>query len=199
MAESSSVPPTNPDGTDLTPEQIAEQISRKGAGEAANALQDLDDALALKVLERLAPGVVGDIIPLLADERRGRLFAAGPSALTHQWSLNQAFPEDSIGRLMEPPTAVFHPHETVLEATDKVRALVKKIFITYCFITDEAGKLVGIVTMRDLLVSDGGAKLADVMLKDPFSLSPNMSLNDAMNSVATVTFRFTRSAMTPAR
>ncbi|MEQ1857780.1 MAG: magnesium transporter, partial [Longimicrobiales bacterium] len=164
-------------------EQLAEQISRMGAGEAARALQDLDDALALKVLERLAPGVVGDIIPLLADDRRGRLFAAGPSALTHQWSLNQAFPEDSIGRLMEPPTAVFHPNETVLEATDKVRALVKKIFITYCFITDEGGKLVGIVTMRDLLVSDGAARLADVMLKDPFSLSPNMSLTDAMNSV----------------
>jgi magnesium transporter len=154
-----------------------------GAGEAARALESLDDAVALKVLERLAPGVVGDIIPHFADERRGRLFAAGPAALTQQWSLNQAFPEDSIGRLMEPPTAVFQPEETVAEATEKVRVLVKKIFVTYCFITDEHGKLVGIVTMRDLLVSAGAQKLADVMLKDPFSLSPNTTLTDAMNSV----------------
>jgi len=166
-----------------TTEQIAEQLSRMGAGEAARALEELDDAVALKVLERLAPGIVGDIIPHLADERRGRLFAAGPAALTHQWSLNQAFPEDSIGRLMEPPAAVFRPSETVAEATDKVRVLVKKIFVTYCFITDETGKLVGIVTMRDLLVSDGAARLADVMLKDPFYLNPTTSLTDAMNSV----------------
>jgi magnesium transporter len=154
-----------------------------GAGDAARALDDLDDALAIKVLERLNPGVVGDIIPYLADERRGRLFAAGPSALTHQWSLNQAFPEDSIGRLMEPPTAVFHPDETVAEVTEKVRVLVKKIFVTYCFITDESGKLVGIVTMRDLLVSAGTSKLRDVMLKDPFALSPTTSLTEAMTSV----------------
>src|SRR5688572_22072421 len=150
-----------------------------GAGEAARALEALDDAVALKVLERLNPGVVGDIIPHFADERRGRLFAAGPSALTHQWSLNQAFAENSIGRLMEPPTAVFHPNETVAEVTDKVRALVKKIFVTYCFITDETGKLVGIVTMRDLLVSDTSTRLQDVMLKDPFVLSPTTSLTDA--------------------
>jgi magnesium transporter len=154
-----------------------------GAGEAARALEGLDDAVALQVLERLNPGVVGDIIPHLADERRGRLFAAGPSALTHQWSLNQAFAEDSIGRLMEPPTAVFHPTETVAEVTEKVRVLVKKIFVTYCFITDEAGKLVGIVTMRDLLVSDPSSRLQDVMLKDPFVLSPATSLTDAMKAV----------------
>ncbi|MBM4184235.1 MAG: magnesium transporter [Gemmatimonadetes bacterium] len=169
--------------TNTSLEELAGQISRMGAGEAAQALEALEDDLALKVLERLAPGVVGDIIPHLGDDRRGRLFAAGPSALTHQWSLNQAFPEDCIGRLMEPPTAVFHPDETVAEASERVRVLVKKVFVTYCFVTDAGGKLVGIVTMRDLLVSDGAARLADVMLKEPFYLSPTTSLTDAMNSV----------------
>ncbi|MSR20313.1 MAG: magnesium transporter [Gemmatimonadetes bacterium] len=84
---------------------------------------------------------------------------------------------------MEPPTAVFHPSETVGEVTDKVRDLVKKIFVTYCFITNDAGKLVGIVTMRDLLVSDPSSRLQDVMLTDPFVLSPTTSLTDAMKAV----------------
>ena len=182
MAQSSP-PPEGPAGTGHSTERLAEDISRMGPSEAARALEALDDAVALKVLERLNPGVVGDIIPNLSDERRGRLFAAGPSALTQQWSLNQAFAEDSVGRLMEPPTAVFHPSETVAEVTDKVRELVKKIFVTYCFITDETGKLVGIVTMRDLLVSDPSSRLQDVMLKDPFVLSPTTRLTDAMKAV----------------
>jgi magnesium transporter len=154
-----------------------------GAGEAARALQQLDDEAALKVLQRLNPAVVGDIIPRLDEERRGRLFAKGPSALMHQWSLNQAFPEDTIGRLMEPPTAVFRPDETVAEVTEKVRDLVKKIFVTYCFVTDDSGKLVGIVTMRDLLISAPTSRLADVMLRDAFYLTPTTTLQDAMNSV----------------
>jgi magnesium transporter len=162
---------------------VADEIARMGAGEAARALQQLDDEAALKVLQRLNPAVVGDIIPRLDEERRGRLFAKGPSALMHQWSLNQAFPEDTIGRLMEPPTAVFRPEETVAEVTEKVRELVKKIFVTYCFVTDEAGKLVGIVTMRDLLISPPTSRLADVMLRDAFYLTPNTTLQDAMNSV----------------
>jgi len=182
VAEPVSASPEEPTATP-SPEQLAEQVSRMGAREAARALEELDDAVALKVLERLAPGVVGDIIPHLTDERRGGMFAAGPAALTHQWSFNQAFPEDSVGRLMEPPTATFRPTETVSEAIEKVKSLVKKIFVTYGFIIDDAGKLVGIVTMRDLLVSDPGARLADVMLKDPFYLSPTTSLKDAMNSV----------------
>jgi magnesium transporter len=166
-----------------TIEEIADQLARMGGGEAARAMEQLDDSVAVQVLQRLNPGIVGDIIPHLGEEKRGRLFAAGPSALMNQWSLNQAFPEDSIGRLMEPPTAVFHPSETVAEVTEKVRDLVKKIFVTYCFVTDEAGKLVGIVTMRDLLVSAPSSRLADVMLRDPFYLTPNTTLSDAMNSV----------------
>jgi magnesium transporter len=166
-----------------TVEDVADDVSRMGAGEAARALEQVDDEVALKVLQRLNPGVVGDIIPHLDEERRGRLFSKGPSALMHQWSLNQAFAEDTIGRLMEPPTAVFRPEETVAEVTDKVRDLVKKIFVTYCFVTDAGGKLVGIVTMRDLLVSPASARLADVMLRDPFYLTPTTSLTDAMNSV----------------
>jgi magnesium transporter len=171
-------PPTTP-----TTEEIADHLARLGATDAARALNELADDVALSVLQRLSPGIVGDIIPHLGEEKRGRLFAAGPSALMHQWSLNQAFPEDSIGRLMEPPTAVFRPQETVAEVVEKVRDLVKKIFVTYCFVTDEAGKLVGIVTMRDLLVSSPSSRLADVMLRDPFHLTPNTTLTEAMNSV----------------
>ena len=181
MAQSPQTTLSRP--TTPTTEEIADHLARLGATDAARALNELADDVALGVLQRLSPGIVGDIIPHLGEEKRGRLFAAGPSALMHQWSLNQAFPEDSIGRLMEPPTAVFRPQETVAEVVEKVRDLVKKIFVTYCFVTDEGGKLVGIVTMRDLLVSSPSSRLADVMLRDPFHLTPNTTLTEAMNSV----------------
>jgi magnesium transporter len=37
--------------------------------------------------------------------------------------------------------------------------------------------------MRDLLVSDGGARIGDIMLRDPFSLSASDALADAMRTV----------------
>ena len=166
-----------------TAEQIAEDLRLMDDVEAARMLGTLPDAVVIDVLQRMNPAVVADIIPEMADEQRTRLVATGPEAITRQWALNQAYPEDTIGRLMEPPTAVFEPDQTVGEVASRVRSLVKKIFITYCFVTDDQGRLIGIVTMRDLLVSDAGARIGDVMLKDPFFLRVDADLSDAMKVV----------------
>lgn len=164
-------------------DQLAADLARMGPHEAAQALSELTDALALDVLQRMNPALVGDILPEMAEGRRAKLFLSGPPALTHQWNLNQTYDEDSVGRLMEPPTAMFRPTTTVAEVSKQVKELVKKIFVTYCFVTDESGRLVGIVTMRDLLVSEPFQKLSDVMLKDPFFLRPETPLMDAMKLV----------------
>src|SRR5687768_8077915 len=110
------------------------------AVEAARAVEKLDPELAIDVLRRMNPALVGDIIPEMADEHRQRLVATGPQSLTRQWSLNLGYPDESVGRLMEPPTAVFRPHQTVGEVVGRVRDLVKKIFITYLFVVDEIGR-----------------------------------------------------------
>ena len=154
-----------------------------GSQDAASVIDGLSDALAMDVLQRINPALVADLLPKLPDERRERLFAAGPKHLTAQWTLNATFPVDTIGRLMEPPTAVFRPTDSVGEASVRVKELVKKIFVTYCFVCDDTNKLVGLVTMRDLLVSSPSARLADVMLKNPFALKPATPLMDAMKQV----------------
>ena len=166
-----------------TAEQIAEDLRLMDDVEAARMLGTLPDPVVIDVLQRMIPAVVADIIPEMADEQRTRLVATGPQAVTRQWALNLAYPEDTIGRLMEPPTAVFKADQTVGEVASRVRSLVKKIFITYCFVTDDRGRLIGVVTMRDLLVSNASARLGDVMLKDPFFLRVDADLSDAMKVV----------------
>lgn len=162
---------------------IADEVTRLDSVEAARTLEKLGDRLVIEVLSHLNPAMVADIIPEMPDEHRERLVATGPRALTRQWAVNMAYPEDAIGRLMEPPTAVFHPHQTVGEVVARVRRLVSRIFITYCFITDDEGRLVGIVTMRDLLVSDSSALIGDVMMRDVFHLRASGALSDAMKQV----------------
>ncbi len=166
-----------------SPENLAEDLRIMDDVDAAKTLGTLPDALVIDVLQRLNPAVVADIIPEMEDAQRARLVATGPRSVTRQWQLNLAYPEDTIGRLMEPPTAIFQPDQTVGEVTARVRELVKKIFITYCFITDEDGRLVGVVTWRDLLVSDPAARIRDVMLTDPFYLRVDQELADAMKLV----------------
>ncbi len=167
----------------IDPDKLAADLARMPVRDAAVVVEGLSDKLALDVLQRVNPAVVSDIIAELDELRRRQLFETGPKVLTEQWTLNTTFEPETIGRLMEPPTAVFNPHDTVGFASERVRELVKKIFVTYCFVCDDERRLVGIVTMRDLLVSDDSQKLSDVMLKNPFYLKPATPLMEAMKQV----------------
>ena len=44
------------------------------------------------------------------------------------------------------------------ETTARIRELVKTTFVTYGFVTDDSGVLLGVVTMRDLLLADDAAR-----------------------------------------
>ena len=91
-----------------------------------------------------------------------------------------SYPEQSIGSLMEPPIAVFPPQMTVAEATEEIRELAGRRMFTYGYITDKAGVLLGVVTMRDLLLHEKTERLEEFMLRQPFFLQADMDLMEAM-------------------
>src|SRR5687768_14430620 len=100
-----------------------------------------------------------------------------------QWLRNDRYPEDTIGRLMEPATAVFPREQSIADTIDAVRELAKTSFVTYGFVVDDDGRLQGVITMRDLLLSPREQRLEDVMLRDPFFLVPETELPEAMKQV----------------
>ncbi|MEP6663432.1 MAG: magnesium transporter, partial [Verrucomicrobiota bacterium] len=89
------------------------------------------------------------------------------------------------GHLMEPPLAIFRPEVTIARAIEELRQLVKKAFITYGFVTDTQGKLLGVVAMRELALGTGTERLDEIMVKKPFYLLPTTTLIDAMRAVVT--------------
>ena len=86
---------------------------------------------------------------------------------------------------MEAAPAIFPPQTPVADVVEAMRERVKRQLITYIFATDADGKLVGVVTFRELLYALPGQTLADVMVRNPFFLHPQTSLVDAMREVVT--------------
>jgi magnesium transporter len=93
------------------------------------------------------------------------------------------YPKDAIGRMMEPVVAAFPPGQTVGETVDHLRERVKTSFITYVYVVDADDRLLGIVTMRDLLFNDAASTLEQVMLRNVFALRADTPLMDAMKLV----------------
>jgi len=96
-------------------------------------------------------------------------------------TVTATYATDQIGHLIEPPIAVFPPHLTVAEAIERVRALAATTrLFTYGHIVDEAGVLLGIITMRDMLLHEKEERLENFMLRNPFTLRADLPLQDAM-------------------
>jgi magnesium transporter len=89
-----------------------------------------------------------------------------------------------VGDLMKPALAVFRPETTVAQATEALRVLTKTAFITYCFVTDEAGTLVGVVVMREMLLATPDTRLDAIMITNPFSFPKDCKLEDALKTAA---------------
>ena len=162
---------------------LADELSRLAPQDGAARLAALPDAQVADVLRSLGPALADGLLLALGDERRRAVLAAAPIEEGRQWARNFTYPDDSVGRLMEPPQAVFGPELSVAETTARIRELVKTTFVTYGFVTDESGVLLGIVTMRDLLLADERARLEAIMLRDPFALRPEQPLVEAARQV----------------
>ena len=172
----------------LSSNELVVHISNLTPAAAAERLEPIADEQAAEVLAQINPARADDVMLAMGDARRLAVIEAAPEANSRQWTTNFACPEGSVGRLMEPPHAIFPPELSVAETIERIRKLVKSIFVTYGFIVDEAGALIGVVTMRDLLLADKASRLQDIMLRDPFYLWHDCELLEAMKLVVNLHF-----------
>jgi magnesium transporter len=162
---------------------LVNELKRRDARDGAQLLSQEPALLAAQVLQELHPGLTSAILERLSEDFSAWVLAATPNETARQWARNQTYEEGTIGRLMEPAVAVFPPEITVKEAVNRLRAVIRTAFITYCYVVDQTGRLTGLITMRDLLFADPAERLEKIMLHRPFALSPEMRLNEAMKQV----------------
>ena len=168
-----------------TPRRLSEDVRELDPQGAADRLDPLPDAEIASALSELGPGHAIEILEKFGPERRAQITAATASGEGEQWLRDWHYPDDSIGRLMETTPAVFAPQTPVEAVVEAMREAVKRQLITYIFVAETDGRLVGVVTFRELLYSLPGQTLADVMVRNPFYLRPETLQVDAMREVVT--------------
>jgi magnesium transporter len=162
---------------------LADEVKTRSATGAAAKLAHFGGVEIAAALLRLSPGFAQDVLAALPDDARERTLGAAPSEVGLQWQRNALYDEDAVGRMMEPVVGAFPPDVTVGETVDTLREAVKSVLITYIWVVDPEDRLLGIVTMRDLLFEERGRTLGDVMAKKPFALQASTTLKEAMKQV----------------
>lgn len=176
-------PPTEPSAPGIR--EIVGALSSKGPKEAVAMLAGHTENEIVRVLESLNPAVAQDVIGAFPKDALAGIMAAAPAELRTQWERNGRFEANSVGRMMEPPRAVYPPDTTIASATEDLRHISKHAFITYLWVVDAEGRLNGVVVMRDMLLTeDKSTPLDEIMIRNPFHLDPGMNLSTAMKETA---------------
>jgi len=82
------------------------------------------------------------------------------------------YPEDSAGSIMTTEFVDLRPQMTAEEAIKRIRRIgVDKETIYTCYVTDKNRKLIGMVSIRTLLLADEGDILQDIMQANVISVS----------------------------
>ena len=180
---SENTQPPQPDKNTLAIKALLPALVATAPTEAVQMLRPYPPEFAVQMLELLNPAAAQNVLERFGNEHRQRIMAAASPETRRQWMRNEAYSEHTIGHMMEPPLAVYRPEMTIAQATEELRHLAKRAFITYVFVADADERLLGVVVMREMLLSENPSqRLDEIMIPKPFALSPDMSLNDAMKA-----------------
>ncbi|AZO66637.1 MAG: magnesium transporter [Mesorhizobium sp.] len=139
-----------------------------------------DDAAEL--LARESPEFIRDLLKLLPDRHARKVAEHLPSHMRPVTPYGDgkdiAFP-GSVIELMDPIPASVPVGTTVAAAVEAVRRAQVPTELTYLYITDAGDKLVGLVVLRDLMLSEPAATVDQIMLPKPFALHVDMPLGEA--------------------
>lgn len=158
------------------------KLVERAPREAVKMLSSYPDEFVVGMLTLLNPSLAQDVLERFPSERRQKVMAAAPPATRQQWARNEDYPPQTVGHMMEPPLAVFRPEITVSEATRELRHFAARALITYAFVVDDNERLFGVVAMRELLLAQPSQTLAEIMIRNPFSLAPETPIVDAMRA-----------------
>jgi len=147
--------------------------------EAIEVYEYLDSSVQQALIEEFKCQDVLDIVDKMSPDDRARLFDELPAkvvrCLVEQLSPQEreatalllGYEADTAGRIMTPEYISLKETLTVGETLERIRSLAKVTeTIYYLYVTDAARSLSGIVSLRDLVISQPQQILSEIMTRD---------------------------------
>ena len=133
-----------------------------------DVLEDLEPARAADILEEMSPDDAADLVADLSAESRQEILSLMEGEEKAEVEGLLTYPEDTAGGLMTTEFVALPAHLTAAEAIDRLRELEPDAeTIYYVYVTDDAGRLVGVLSLRDLIVARPDTPLQAFMIPDP--------------------------------
>ena len=158
----------------LPPQEYAGLIDALGPAAAASLLAELHPNAAASVLSHMRTGRASVVLASMApDDRvdvlehvppplREQLIGGLPSSDAEEVRRLEQYPPDTAGGIMTTEVTALPERFTVDQAIAEIRRLGQREQVYYVYTVDGGGRLAGVVSMRDLILSAPETALAAI-------------------------------------
>ncbi len=162
----------------LEPERVAAVFSYLDSEDAADIVIMLDPTTAASTLDESDPDVAADVLGELTPEMAAVVLERMEEGQRVAPLLLQ--PAESAGGVMTPEVLVLDVDQTVEETLAYLRAAQPPSgLILYLFVVDSEKRLLGVVSLRDIVVAPLDAKLETIMDRDVISVRAGTDQEEA--------------------
>jgi CBS domain-containing protein len=150
-----------------------------------SVLDSLEDEKAADILDEVNPDDAADLVGDLPRERADQLLGLmEPDEASDVMELLK-YPDDTAGGLMTPEFVAVPSGMTAQEAIGYLRKACEEAeTIYYCYVVDSERRLVGVFSLRDLIVAPPTKVIDDIMVKDVISVSTDTSHEETAGLMA---------------
>ena len=156
----------------LDDEAVADAMEEMEADTQVEVLEDLARERAADILEEMSPDDAADLVADLDQATRDQILAHMDRDEVEEVQELLSYPEDSAGGIMTTEYIALDEHLTAAEAIDRLRELEPDAeTIYYVYVTDEADRLAGVLSLRDLIVAQPETEIQSVMTREPVAVA----------------------------
>ena len=174
----------------LPTETAADVVERLSPRRQVLVFNAIDTARAVELLREMDPDDRVDLLQELEEDDATALLAAlerrEPEAAEEVHELVHYEPE-TAGGLMTTEFASLPPETKVWEAMDAARQLGQEELaemLYYIYVCQTSGELLGVVSLRDLILSDPGQSLSEIMIDKVFSVQTSDDQEKVAHEIA---------------
>lgn len=189
---------------ELHPADIADIISQVSREEGAHLFRDLDIETAAEALSELKPEMQADIINAMDTEKAADIIEEMPpdeaadilsdlptekaKELLENIEKEEAediqelleHDEDTAGGRMTNDYIAYAPLMTVQEASERFKVNAREVEnVYYIYVLDKEEKLIGVTSLKEMLLAEPDCLLADIMETNLKTVSPGEDEMDA--------------------
>ncbi|MCF7674703.1 MAG: magnesium transporter [Akkermansiaceae bacterium] len=160
----------------------AKLISHLAEAQAIEILEELPRPEAASILDSLPRTLAADLLRELHDEDAQEILAGITDEVVRgELERRMAYSEGCAGSLMLGGAVTFPVAASVGEVLADLGEHAEDYAdrnVQYLYVVDEAGKLVGVLRLRDLVLSLRSKPVRELMLRDPLTVPDSMELED---------------------